>query len=330
MKSAIRSLLGGLLIQGALLGLFGAVHAQAPYPSRTITLVVPYAPGGFIDVATRVLATGLQNKLGQTVIVVNKAGGNGKVALGELIRGQPDGYTFLTNNDGGISIPPAADPQFTFNYALDYVGVSQIVIGRYAVIVRSGLPVSSMKELVEYARANPGKLTYASPGLGTIAQFAMELLQRQTNISSLLHVPYSGAANALRGILTGEVDILVTAVSSLVSFNANDKFKILSVLADERDPTFPDVPTLAEAGFTPIPIGGWIGVFAPSGVPAPILARFSDAVREVLNDPPIIEHFKLIGAQVAFKDANTFAGYYRSEVGKWKDLVERYKIKLYN
>lgn len=329
MKTAIRSLIRGLLIQVGLLGWFGAVHAQVPYPSRTITLVVPYAAGGFIDVATRVLARGLQNKLGQTVIVLNKAGGNGKAALSELIRGQPDGYTFLTNNDGGISIPPAVDPLFTFNYATDYVGVSQFVVGRYVVTVRSGLPVSSMKELVEYARANPGKLTYASSGLGTIPQFAMELFQRQTDIS-LLHVPYSGAANALRGILTGEVDILVNAVSGLVGFSGNDKFKLLSVLADERDPIFPDVPTLAEAGFAPIPIGGWIGVFAPSGVPTPILARFSDAVQEVLNDPATIDHFKLIGAQVAYKDANTFAGFYRSEVGKWKDLVERYKIKLYN
>jgi tripartite-type tricarboxylate transporter receptor subunit TctC len=329
MTGALKTTLKCLLIHGALFGILAAAQAQAPYPSRAITIMVPYAAGGFIDVATRVLAKGLQNKLGQTVVVLNKTGGNGKVALGELIRVQPDGYTFLTNNDGGISIPPAVDPLFRFNQDADYVGVSQFVVGRYVVVARAGLPVSSMKELVEYARANPGKLTYASPGLGTIPQFAMELLQRRTG-TSLLHVPYAGAGPAFRGILTGEVDILVNAVSGLVGFNSTDKFKILSVLSDERDPALPNVPTIAETGFAPIPIGGWIGVFAPAGVPAPILATFSKAVQEVLEDPAIIEHFKLISAQVSFKGSDTFADFYRSEVGKWKELVDRYKIKLYN
>ena len=146
--------------------------AQEAYPSRSITLLVPYPAGGFIDVVSRVVAEGLRQELKQQVVILNRPGGNGKIALGELVRATPDGYTYLVNNDGGIAMLPAMDADFRFDYEKDYTPVAEIAKGRYVLTARTSLPVSSVGELIAYARANPGRLTYGSAGLATIPHIA--------------------------------------------------------------------------------------------------------------------------------------------------------------
>ena len=282
-----------------------AVSAQDKYPSRSITLLVPYAAGGFIDVVARVVAEGMREQLKQSVVVLNRPGGNGKIALGELVRATPDGYTFLVNNDGGIAVLQAVDRDFRFDYRKDYTPVAELAKGRYVLTVRSSLPVNSVSELVAYGRANPGKLTFGSPGQGSIPHLSAEIFARNNGIS-MIHVPYQGAAPALNDVLKGEIDLLVNSVPGIVGLIGSDKVKILAAFSDERVSLLPDVPTLAEAGQQPVELGAWLGLFGPHGLPKPVLATISAALKAALSSPQSIERLKKVGVEPSFQDDECF------------------------
>ena len=313
-----------------LLALLSAAPTVAQdYPSRPITLLVPYPAGGFIDVVTRTVAEGLRERLKQQIVVLNRPGGNGKIALGELVRAAPDGYTFLFNNDGGIALLPAVDPQFKFDYEKDYTPVAEIAKGKYVVLVRTTLPVSTMRELVDYARKNPGKLTYGSAGLATLPHLAVELLARNTG-TKMVHVPYQGAAPALNDLIKGEIDILVNSVPGIMGLIGSDKIKILAAIGDERVAALPNVPTLKEAGQEPVPIGGWLGMFGPPGLPKPVLERVSAALKDVASAPASAGRYKTIGVEPSFKPPTEFPDFYRAEVRRWKAFADKYGFKIGN
>ena len=324
-----RSIAIALSILASWCGLSAPAAAQEAYPSRAITLLVPYPAGGFIDVVTRTVAEGLREKLKQQVVVLDRPGGNGKIALGELVRSTPDGYTFLMNNDGGIAILPAVDPQFRFDYEKDYTPVAEVAKGRYVLTARTSLPVNNMRELVDHARANPGKLTYGSAGLATIPHLAVELLTRNTG-TSMVHVPYPGAAPALNDVIKGEIDILVNSVPGIVGLIGSDKIKILAVLSDERIGFLPNVPTMAEAGQQPIDLGAWLGMFGPAGLPKPVLDTISAALKAAVADPQSIARFRTIGVEPSFQDPNAFAPFYRGEVRRWMAFAQKYGFKIGN
>jgi tripartite-type tricarboxylate transporter receptor subunit TctC len=306
---------------------FAAGHAQEGYPSRTITLVVPYPAGGFVDVTARHLAEGLREKLGQSVVVTNRPGANGKVALGELVRTAPDGYTLLLNNDGGIGIPPAVDPQFKFEVDKDYTAIAQVADAKYVITTSANLPVKSMAELIDYARANPGKLTFGSPGLGTTPHLAMEQLMRQTG-TKMVHAPYPGGAPAATDLLKGQIDLLVNAMPGLMGFIGSDKLRMLAVLSDTRAPQMPEVPTISESGLKPIRAGGWLGLFGPPGMSKDLLTKISNAVGSVTRDPAHAERLRKAGAEATFQGIDTFPDRYRSEVGKWKAFAQEHGFRL--
>jgi tripartite-type tricarboxylate transporter receptor subunit TctC len=303
--------------------------AQEAYPSRPITLLVPYPAGGFIDVVSRVVAEGLREQLKQQVVVLNRPGGNGKIALGELVRGTPDGYTFLLNNDGGIAILAAVDPEFRFDYEKDYTPVAQVAKAPYVLTVRTSLPVNDTLELIAYARANPGKVTYGSAGLATIPHLSMELLSRNSG-TSMIHVPYQGAAPALNDLVKGQIDVLVNSLPGIVGLIGSDKIKILAVLSDERVALLPDVPTLAQAGVQPIELGAWLGMFGPPGLPKPIMTTINAALQSALAAPQTIARLKTIGVEPSLKDADSFRAVYYSDVRRWRDFAQKYGFRIGN
>jgi tripartite-type tricarboxylate transporter receptor subunit TctC len=195
--------------------------------------------------------------------------------------------------------------------------------------VRTSLPVNNMRELIDYARANPGKLTYGSAGLATIPHLAVELLTRNTG-TSMVHVPYPGAAPALNDVVKGEIDILVNSVPGIVGLIGSDKIKILAALSDERIPFLPDVPTMAQAVQQPIDLGAWLGMFGPSGLPKHVLDRISTALKSALSNPRSVERLRKIGVEPSFKDATSFPAVYRSEVRRWQDFAKKYGFKIAN
>ena len=301
--------------------------AQQPYPSRPITVLVPYAAGGFIDVVARLTAEGLSGELHQPVIVVNRAGANGKIALRSLVRADPDGYTFLVNNDGGIAVLQALDPDFQFEVKKDYAPVAQLGKAKYVLAVRGSLPVNNVKDLVEYARTN--RVTFGSPGRGSIPHLSTEILARNAGVK-MVHIPYPGAAPALSDLLSGQIDVLVNSVPGILGMVGSDQIKILAALSDERIALIPNVPTLVEAGMEPIQLGAWVGFFGPAGLPENVLAAITKGLQSAMNSPARIKRLKGIGIEPSFLGDETFPQVYAADVLQWRTFGQKYELKLQN
>jgi len=318
------AILSGLIFLPALsTGAIGQDH----YPSRPITLIVPYPAGGFVDVAARSLAEGLREKLGQPVVVMNKPGANGKVGLFEMVRSAPDGYTLLINNDGGIGIPPAVDPQFPFVADKDYIPIVQFADGKYLVTIRGSLPVTTIAELIAYARANPDKVNFGSPGIATSPHMAMEMLMQQTN-TKMIHVPYPGMAPAMADLLKGVIDVLVNAVPGVRAYFDSKAVRILAVIDKKRLDILPNVPTIEESGVKSVAVNGWVGLFGQAGLPRPVLEKLNAAIKATLEDPTFSSRIVALGAEPSFKGLDEFPEFYRSEIGKWKKFSDETGIRI--
>ncbi len=317
---------------GALAVLFmpgmNALRAQEAWPSKQrVTIIVPYPAGGYIDAVARFLADGLRQAEGQTFLVVNKSGGNGRIGLGDLVKSEPDGYTLLTNNDGGIGIPPAVDPGFTFDYRNGYTPVAQAVEAQYLMAVKADLPVRTLTEFVAYAKANPGKLNYGSSGLASTPHITAAYLASQFGLD-LVHVPYQGAAPVLNDFLAGVTDLYMPSVSSIAGHLTNPRVRFLTTLAPKRLPQLPDVPTMAELGMKDMTIIGWLGVFGPPKMPVELRDRISSAIEKVVADPVHQQKFRSIFADPVTRPGREFGPFYVSEVEKWKGFAQRTGFKM--
>jgi tripartite-type tricarboxylate transporter receptor subunit TctC len=311
----------------ALMGFAAGASAQEPYPSRQITLIVPYPAGGVVDLTARLLADGLRDQLGQPVVVLNKPGANGMIGLAELVRSPPDGYTLLLNNDGGLAIPPAVDPNFKWDPEKDYTPVLQIGEFTWLLLVNSSLPVKSVQELVAYAKARPGQLNYGSPGIGTVPHMATELFLQQTG-AKMTHVPYKGAAPALTDLLGGFLSMNVQSVPTVASQLSNERLRVLATLSAQRIKEVPDVPTMAESGLKDFAISSWNGVFGPPNLPAAIRDKLAQAAAEVVKNPVLQEKFRTVSIAPVVADSATFAKRYYGEVAKWKAFSNATGIKV--
>jgi len=200
-KSLLATIAAAML---AIAASWSPARAQDTYPSRQITLIAPYPPGGVVDMTARMLAEGLKEKFNQSAIVLNKAGANGMIGLTDLVKAEPDGYTLLLNNDGGLGIPPAVDPNFKFDPMKDYTPIAQVVQHGWMFIVNSGIPAKTMQEFIAYAKARPGELTFGTPGIATLPHIATELFMLRAGVK-MVHVPYKGAAPALTDLIAGTV-----------------------------------------------------------------------------------------------------------------------------
>lgn len=323
----MRAKLGLMAFAFASLAAMPVSHSQENWPSRRVTILVPYPAGGYIDAVARILANGLREATGQPFIVINKAGGNGRIALGELVKSAPDGYTLLTNNDGGIGIPPAVDPGFTFDYKNGYTPVAQAVEAQYLMAVKASLPVKTLQEFVAYAKANPGKLNYGSSGIASTPHATTAYLASQFGLD-MVHVPYQGAAPVLNDFISGVVDVYLPSVASIAGHLKNPKVRFLATMAPKRLPQLPDVPTFAELGVKGMTISGWLGVFAPPKFPDALRDRISDAIQKVVADPAQQPRFRAIFADPVSKPGREFGPFYVSEVEKWKAFAQRTGFKV--
>jgi tripartite-type tricarboxylate transporter receptor subunit TctC len=321
-----------LLACGALIVLLftcctSLAFAQSAFPSRQITLVVPYPPGGVVDMTARLLAEGLRARFKQPVIVVNKPGANGMIALAELVKTEPDGYTLLLNNDGGLGIPPAVDPNFKFDPRRDYTPVMQAVEYGYLFAVNSSVPVKSFAEFIAYAKARPGQLNFGSPGIATMPHIATELFMQETGVK-MVHVPYKGAAPALSDLLAGVLTVNVQSIPTALGQLSSDRMKVLAVLSARRLAALPDAPTMQESGLPGLVVTSWLGVFGPPGLPAAIRDTLAAAMVDVVREPKVQERFRSIGFEPVGTDARTFTAHYYAEVDRWKEFTGRRGIRI--
>ena len=254
-----------------------AAHAaESTYPTRPVRMIVPFAPGGASDHVARIIQPRMVELLGQQVVIENRAGAAGNIGVEIAARANPDGYTFLLGNVGTMAINPNLFPTFPVKALRDLVGITEVVDVPGSLVVHPSLPVKTTKELVAYAKANPGKLNYGSPGSGSANRLETEIFQLQTG-TKMVHVPYKGGAGpAMTGLLSGEVQLAFVTFSSSVNFAKQGRLRMLGVVSPQRVAAMPDVPTMTEQGFPTMIVGSWQGVFVPKGTPQNVQKKLFD------------------------------------------------------
>jgi len=314
-------------------GLLGAaalpVWAQAQgYPNRPITLVVPFAPGGAVDISARAVADRLGKVLGQTVIVENRAGAGGAIGSSMVARAPADGYTLVVTSQSTHVVGPAVTPNLPYNAETDFAPITLIDRLANVLLINANLPVRDFAEFVAYVKAKPGKWNYASSGNGSVAHLSMELLNAKLGLD-IAHVPYKGAGSALTDLLGGLVQVSWNNLTSNLPNITNGKLRALAVAAPQRIALLPAVPTFDELKLPDLNLTSWTGLAAPARTPEPIVNRLYEAMRSVLNDPATKAAWEQRGAIVPEPLTPV---QYRQEIGQriqfFKDIVRTNKIVL--
>ena len=315
-----RALLQSTLAATALLATASA-FAQA-YPTRSITLVVPFAAGGPTDVVARSLAAVMQKSLGQSVVVENKLGAGGTLAAGAVAKAAPDGYTFLIHHNG-MATAPGLYRKLAYNPLTDFEYVGQVVDVPMTLLARKDFPANTPQEMLAHVKANAAKLTLAHAGLGAVSQLCGMLFQKMVG-AELTTVPYSGTAPALNALLGGQVDILCDQTTQTLQHIKAGSVKLYGVTTRERIKSLPDTPTLDESGLKGFEVKVWHGIYAPKGTPAAAVDRFGVALRAALKDPTIVSRMTDLGAEIVPEAKQTSEGlrsWLKPEIDKWGALI---------
>ena len=304
--------------------------ATQGWPRRTVTMVVPYAPGGSTDLIARLIAPRLGLALGQPVVVENMSGVGGIAGVSRVAKAAPDGYQFVVGNVG-----THAQNQFLFTYppydaVVEFAAVARLVDQAMLIAVRPDLPISSLGELVAHLRANGASMQYASAGFGSPTHLACALLNSALGVD-IRHVPYRGGSPATRDLLAGKVDYFCSNVAAIKPHIDAKRLRTPAVLSHARLQTLPDVPTAQEQGLKDFEASNWLALFVPAATPEPIVARLNEAAVTALADPELQASFQALGAQAAPPDQNTqerLAAFWAAERDKWGKLIRKAKIRL--
>jgi tripartite-type tricarboxylate transporter receptor subunit TctC len=308
----------GSLACVALFPLF--VQAQA-YPAKPVRLVAGFPPGGGIDFTARIVAQHLSEALGQQIVVENRPGAAGVQAAAEVARAAPDGYTLIVANIGPFALAPSMMAKPLYDPVRDFTPVHQLVSTYFVAAVPATLPVSTMREFVAWAKANAGKVNYASGGNASITHLNGELLNQTAGLS-MVHVPYKGSAPAVTDLIAGQTHILVDVGSVLTPHVKAGKLRALAVTSGERDPQLPDVMTMREAGYPGLETAGWQGIVGPAGMPRDVVLRLSSELRKVLAKPDVAKRFADAGTPVTDRGADDFAAFIKAENQRWLPVIK--------
>lgn len=301
------------------------LHAQTAWPAKPVRFVLGYPPGGGSDVMARAVSQPIGETLGQSVIVDNKPGASGNIGTAEVARAAPDGYAFLVGPSTQVSANPFLF-KLNFNPASDLVPVAAIGRFQLHLVTRGDFPAKNLRQLIDYARANPGKLTYASAGPGTPPHLVAEAFLRAAGITAV-QVPYRGSGPALQAVLAGETDFTIDPGIAFPHVKAG-KLQMLGVASAKRPPLFPDVPTLIESGVPGMEFDTWIGVWAPAGTPADVKTRLSAAIAKALTLSAVKERFSSLSGEATFLDAAGLQQAIDRETTVFGGLIKDLNLKL--
>jgi tripartite-type tricarboxylate transporter receptor subunit TctC len=304
----------------------GAVQAQG-YPSKPVRVIVPFPPGGTTDIVARLVADQLASTLGQPAVIENRAGAGGAIGATEIARAAPDGYTLGLATVSTHGVNPAINPKLAYDPLRDFTPISNLASVPNVVSAHPALGISDLKQLVERAKANPGKITYASAGNGSLSHMLGELFKSSTS-TDLLHVPYKGVGPALNDTLGGQVNILFDNLPSSLPHIQSGKLRALAVSSASRLEVLPQVPTFAEAGVPQLNDPSWFGLVAPAKLPEPVLARVHDAVTTALASPEVQSRMRQAGAVPAGNTPREFAEQIRAEHERHRRVAAERGIRI--
>lgn len=315
---------------GASLASLGVAHAPAfaqAWPTRSVHLICPYGAGGSSDILTRMLADALSTRLGQTFVVENKVGAGTRIANEFVARAAPDGYTLLFGVAANLAVGPATMKSPPYDPTRAFTPIVEVSRGPYLFMVRADAPARTMKEFIEWTRANPGRANYASPGQGSVHHLATEMFKQKTG-ADLSHVPYKGGAALTAALLSGEVHGLFDSPTAYLSHLRAGTIRALAVTGDRRLAALPEVPTLAEQGLPTLDVHSWWGFVGPAGMPPEIVAKLNAEITKALGDPELKATLAKLGTEPTPGTPEAFRDYIAREWARWREFVATSGLKF--
>jgi tripartite-type tricarboxylate transporter receptor subunit TctC len=302
----------------------GAAASAQPYPAKPIRVISPWAPGGPAEALARVVTVKMSETLGQPIVIESRGGANGEIGTASVAKSAPDGYTILLSHLGPTAISPALKKDLPYDPVKDFEPISQVVAGPTLLVVRNDLPVKSVKELVDYAKANAGKLSYGSVGIGSTTHLAGEMLNQTAGIETT-HVPYKGSTPILVDLMGGRLEFAFVGISGSLQQARAGQVRAIAISTLTRSPSAPDIPAVAETlpGFE---LNSWYGMMAPAGTPKPIVVRLNQELVRALRIPDVVEWMKQNGLDPAPTTPEEHAAYIRAEIAKWSKIVQAARI----
>ena len=316
---------GRILLFAAAALAAGTALAQS-YPTRPVRLVVGFPAGGPADIFGRTFAQALAADLGQPVVVENKSGVGGVLGIDSVAKAQPDGYVLGFNNQGSVAMAPYVLSKMPYNPQKDLALITTVVKVPEVIVVNPVLPLNTLTELIAYAKANPGKITFGSAGTGGITHLALELLKAEAHID-ILHVPYKGAAPAVADLLGGQVNMGIFDVPVVLPHIRSGKFRALAVTNAKRVSSLPEVPTTAENGYPKVISDNWYGLVAPAGTPAAVLKRIHAGATAALHSPALLAQFAKVSGIAAPATPEEYAAFLAEEQARWSAIIKAIGLK---
>lgn len=301
---------------------FGSAGAQGPaYPERPITMVVTFAAGGSSDVLARAVADAMSKGLGQQVVVDNRPGAGGQIGTEAVAHAAPDGYTILFGTNGALGIGPAIYKNLRYDPLHDLAPVGILHKLPLLLIVNPSVPAQNVTELIAYARSNPGKLTFASAGVGSVSHLAGELFKQEAKID-ILHVPYKGGGAAVTDLISGRVSMMLETIPNALPLARDGRMRAIGVTTKERSALAPDIPSLAETGLPGFDVSAWTGLFVPAGTPAAIIDRLNAETRKIAGDPHYVTLIHNMGTDVTSSSPEAFGSFVRDDIARWTKVID--------
>jgi tripartite-type tricarboxylate transporter receptor subunit TctC len=308
----------GLVLLCALIGLGAGSAFADEYPTHAIRLIVPFAPGGAVDPVARLIANPLGERLGKPVVIYDRGGAGGSIGMDEVAKSPPDGYTLLLDHSG-MTYMPGLYRKLPFDPVTDFAGIITAVAGFYVLAVNNDLPVHSVAELIAYAKANPGKLSYGSAGIGSTLHLAGELFKHATGVD-IVHVPYKGAAPAATDLAGGQIPMMFGPATALLPLAAAGKIRALAVTSPKRSTLAPELPTMAEIlpGFEVV---GWYGLAAPGATPRDVIAKLNDETNAVLKSSDLVAKMRELSYEPIGGTPEEANARIKTDVGRWTKAI---------
>jgi tripartite-type tricarboxylate transporter receptor subunit TctC len=319
-KSVLSNLLATALLATSTL-------VSAAFPDKPVKVIIGFPAGGPLDQHARLLSDKLQSVLGQPVLIDYKSGAGGTVGAQEVMKAPADGYTIMLANTGVMVINPAIYGKLPYATLRDFTPIARTAMQPLALLVNPKVPANTLKEFMDYARARPGQINYGSAGNGGISHLAPEMFKTATGLF-MVHIPYRGSAPAFTDLMGGQVQFMAESIPQAAAYHKQGKVRALAVTSRERNPALPDVPTVMESGIKNFEVVGFYGFLAPAGTPKDVVAKLSDAFKQVLAMPEVRNRMITQGADPAFLGADEFSKYLAAEMPRWADAVGKSGAKL--